>query len=305
MAARVMDAASDRLFRRAVRRGKYDWILATSPQFDAAFLTGNPSARVVMVVHDLMSCVTAPDGLYDAAGPGLSALLYLATRATLIVCISRDTRNALLRHNLVDPERAVVIPTGNLLASSNVAPAQLDLQSRYLLFVGERSGRKGFFSLIPALQPLFAEQRDLQLLCTGQFRAAELDYLQRLGMADRVHAIPADDATLVALYRNAICLLYPSLYEGFGLPVVEAMHLGCPVITTRCGALADIAGDAAIFVNPFEQQQIEAAVRSLLDDPAQRRTLVELGHRQAAQFETTVMMRSFQQALQVSLPPPQ
>ena len=293
-----MNALSDRLFRRKVRQGQYDWVLATSPDFAANFLNERPRARVLMVVHDLMHSVTAPDGLYDAAGPGLTALLYLASRATKIVCISRATQNALLRHGMVNPARTLVIQTANLLAARSVRAAECKLPAHYLLFVGERSGRKGFYSSIAALRPLFDTHPDLQLICTGTLRHVEVDYLRQQGVADRVTAMPADDPTLVALYRNAICLLYPSLYEGFGLPVVEAMHLGCPVITTRLGALAEVAGDAAHFVNPFKEGELVSAVQKILQDAEYRQSLIARGKQQASRFEAETMFACFQEALQ-------
>jgi glycosyltransferase involved in cell wall biosynthesis len=293
----VADMASRFLFRWMVRRGAYDWILATSPQFDASFLQKNPHAQVMMVVHDLMTCVTAPDGLYDAAGPGLAGLLYLAGRASRVICISNDTRDALLRHEVVDPARVTVIHTGNLLANSSTLEKRLTLPSRYFLFVGERSGRKGFFSLIRALQPILRRDPGLHLICTGNLSETERDYIQRHGIAEQVQSMAADDATLITLYRHAIALLYPSLYEGFGLPVIEAMHYGCPVFTTREGALAEVAGDAAVLLDPFDTGAMTTAIEAFLRQPARRERLIELGYAQAAKFECCEMMRAFRNAL--------
>jgi glycosyltransferase involved in cell wall biosynthesis len=291
--AMVMDAASKRLFHREVRRNSYDCILVTSPAFDASFLRQNAEAPFVMVVHDLMTCVTAPDGLYDAAGPGLAGLLYLARRASLVVCISHDTREALLKHNAIPPERVCVIPTGNLLAAADPAETMVATPDRFLLFVGERSGRKGFFTLVRALQTIFQEHPDLHLICTGRFSITEQDYLHWHGIADRVQAIPADDGVLVGLYRRAVCLIYPSLYEGFGLPVIEAMHYRCPVITTHMGALAEIAGTAAMCVDPFDVEEIQQAIRTMLNSPQQRSDYVARGVAHSAQFQTAEMMSRF------------
>ena len=298
MGARILDALSERLFHRAVQSGDYDWILATSPTYDSRFLAVRPKAKVLLVVHDLMSCVTAPDGLYDAPGPGLTALLYLAARAAKIVCISHDTAQALLKHRSVDPALVSVVHTGNLLGMSRVTPAQLPLPERYLLFVGERTGRKGFYAAVEALAPLFTAEPDLHLVCTGALRATEVDYLHRLGIRDRVIAVPADDAALVRLYLNAVCLVYPSLYEGFGLPVIEAMQLGCPVITTRCGALAEIAGDAALTVDPFHPQEIAEAVTRLLHESDLSETLRARGKERASSFSMEKMLHTFRQVLQ-------
>lgn len=295
--AAMMDAVSRLWFHRLIRRGAYDFVLVTSPEFDAGFLKANPQCKFVMVVHDLMSCVTAPDGLYDAAGPGLAALLYLARRASLIICISQDTRDALLRQGVVAPEAVRVVRTGNLLAAMNPSAANVDLPERFLLFVGERSGRKGFFNLVRALQTVMQEDRDLHLICTGTLREAEWDYLRCHGIAERVQAMQADDGVLVALYRCALCLIYPSLYEGFGLPVIEAMHYGCPVITTEYGALKEIAGDAVVYVDPNSTDSIAKAIREVINQPGTRQELRNRGLSHSRDFDSEKMMRDFYLAL--------
>lgn len=296
-AARVLDALSRRWFHRLVRLGTYDVVLLTSPDFNCDFLKVKPDTPYLMVVHDLMTCVTAPDGLFDAAGPGMTKLLFAACRATRVVCISQDTRDALVRQGVVPSERIDVVLTGNLLAMHAVVEEELALPARFLLFVGERSGRKGFYSVVQALRPLMQDYPDLTLVCTGSLTETEQDYIARRGLAGRVQAMVADDRRLVTLYRRAAALVYPSLYEGFGLPVIEAMHFGCPVVTTQNGALREVAGDAALFVDPFRPTTIEDAVRALLTDAELRKSYMERGRRQAALFPVEAMMEEFHHAL--------
>jgi glycosyltransferase involved in cell wall biosynthesis len=300
----LLDTLSERWFHHLVRRGDYDCILFTSPSFDAGFLRHNPSARFLMIVHDLMSCVTAPDGLYDAAGPGMVALMYLANRASRVVCISHDTRRALLSHGLVQADRTAVVLTGNLLAASQPQEQTVPLPRRFLLFVGERSGRKGFYSLIRILPEILRAAPDLHLVCTGTLREAETDYIARHIPLDRVHAIPANDGVLVTLYRRALCLVYPSLYEGFGLPVIEAMHYGCPVITSRCGALAEVAGDAAILIDPNQPEQMRDAILRLVSDPAWTERCSKAGQTHASGFAVDRMMQSLRAELERATEPP-
>ena len=89
---------------------------------------------------------------------------------------------------------------------------------------------------------------------------------------------------LVALYNLATCLAYPSLYEGFGLPIVEAMACGCPVLTSQTGALAEVAGDAAMRVNPWSVDDIETGLRQILEDSGYRTSLGALGLVRATHF---------------------
>ena len=294
----VMDAVAQEWFQRRVAKGRYDCVLVTSPGFDSAFLNRRPDTPFVMVVHDLMTCVTSPDGLYDAAGPGLLKLLALASRAARVICISDATRQALLQHGMVEESRVTVIRTGNLLVQRTLRASEVNLPERYLLFVGERSGRKGFYPMIRTLAAIFAQDRSLHLICTGRLTREERDFLAHHGMLDRVRAIPADDDTLSLLYKNALCLVYPSLYEGFGLPVIEAMHYGCPVVTTTRGALAEVAGDAALFFNPDCPEELGDVLLKVLYQPSEARRLAELGKAHAGQFSVDKMMLQFREELE-------
>lgn len=98
------------------------------------------------------------------------------------------------------------------------------------------------------------------------------------------HLPDIEDSLLPALYTGSVALVYPSWYEGFGLPVVEAMACGTAVVTSDRGSLAEVAGDAALLVPPDSPEAIADAMRMLLDDPVRRRDLVESGLRRARRF---------------------
>jgi len=304
--ARVLDKLSNLLFRRKVRQGRFDLLLVTDPNFGRDWLEARPDqsdARFVIVVHDTMSCVVAPDGLYDSAGPALVNLLYLTRQAHRVICISEDTRRALLSLAPLSQDRVSFIHTGNLLVASAPIPSSITLPARFLLFVGERSGRKGFYQFARAFAAIRDRHPDIVIVCTGVLNPAEVDLLERLQVAASVQAIPADDATLAAMYRNAACLVYPSLYEGFGLPAIEAMHYGCPVITTNCGALPEICQDAAVIVDPDHPEELSAAIDRMLTDPEFAADYRRRGIARASVFSTATMMDRFHQTLKLALAP--
>ena len=188
-AAPLLEKLSNFWFRRKVLTGDYDLVLLTDPAFGRKWSMASPDVRFVMVVHDLMSCIVAPDGLYDSAGPALVNLLYLTRRAAGVICISEDTRQALMRMAPLEEERVAVVRTGNLLAASEHAPARLELPERFLLFVGERSGRKGFYVLARTFAAIREHHPDVWIVCTGILSDAETDLLERFGIAKRVKAI--------------------------------------------------------------------------------------------------------------------
>jgi glycosyltransferase involved in cell wall biosynthesis len=242
-----------------------------------------------MIVHDTMSSVTVPDALVDSCGPAHQRLLYLAARARVVVCISEATRQDLLAFAPLDGSRVTTVLSGNMLQPT-IAAWQADLPSRFLLFVGERSGRKSFDLLVRSLPAVLARHPEVKLVVTGALSRWELDFLRRWGVEEAVIGIAADDTTLQALYRQAVCLVYPSLYEGFGLPPLEAMSLGCPVIATAVRATREICGEAALLVPPLDGKALEAAILRLLEEPELRQQLGQSGKMQAGRFAFTRMM---------------
>jgi glycosyltransferase involved in cell wall biosynthesis len=112
-----------------------------------------------------------------------------------------------------------------------------------------------------------------------------LDQVNRLGLQDRVRFlgyVPLDD--LIGLYSAASVFVYPSLYEGFGLPILEAMSCGCPVITSNTSAMPEVAGDAALLIDPCSVEAIVGAISRVLDDPAVAAELREKGLARARLF---------------------
>jgi glycosyltransferase involved in cell wall biosynthesis len=292
MINRAADRAAKRQFYRDLRGGAYDVALLTSPVFEDDFLAHVGAMPWIMVVHDTMRCVLGPDGLFDPAGANADRLAYLARRAHRIICISEATRRDLCNLSGVAPDRTAVIHTGCLLETGAQSESP-GLPERFLLFVGERSGRKNFRAMVAAIAPLLRRDRSLHLICTGGFSVWELDALKHLGIADKVMAVPAPDAILVGLYRRALALIYPSLYEGFGLPPLEAMSLGCPVITAANSAIPEIVGDAALYVDPLDPTAMLTAAETLVGDPSLRDRLRQAGLARAALFSRSRMMQSF------------
>ena len=150
----------------------------------------------------------------------------------------------------------------------------------YVLCVGSRSRNKNFGVVADALRAI----PELQLVVCGA------SYPRVFGTPERIPdgaAIDVDfpsDGQLVALYRNAFALAYPSLYEGFGVPPLEAMRLDCPVIASNTGAIPEVCSDGAIYFDPSSSFQLSAILRRLLADPALRQAQVDKGRKAAADY---------------------
>ena len=289
--------AAKKAYYEALRKGDYDIALVTSPLYEDRFLDYVSGRPWVMVVHDTMRSIVTPDGLLDPSGPLSDRLAYLARRASKVICISETTARDLQSLAGIKPERLAVIHTGLLLTAKEAEVLPVELPDTFLLFVGERTGRKNFRGFLSAIAPLLIKQPDLYLVCTGSFNKWEIDMLIWYGVVHKVRVIRATDSVLVRLYRAAKCLVYPSLYEGYGLPVLEAMRFGCPVITSPIGAIQEIAGDAVLYASPFDPEAQREAISLLLDDPATENRMREAGPIRANAFSFEDMIRKFETEL--------
>jgi glycosyltransferase involved in cell wall biosynthesis len=195
---------------------------------------------------------------------------------------------------LRDAGRVVVVPLGvpPVPAAGTVPPA---LRARigdapYVLAIGTLEPRKNLPALVRAFASVAQEDGDVRLVIAGKDAEARADVdaaIAALGPATRARVVlagPVDDATRGGLLTGATVVAYPSVYEGFGFPVLEAMACGVPVVSTRAGAIPEVAGDAALLVEPHDVDALAAALARLLTDGARRAELVARGTARVQQF---------------------
>ena len=256
-----------------------------------------PRTKTLLTVHDL-SFVRVP----ESAQPSLKRYLdnvvpRSVRRADHILADSQATKDDLTALYGTPPEKITVLLSGvdarfrrvDDPAAREATRTKYGIPARpYLFAVGTVQPRKNYRRLIQALAQLRAGGRDIGLVIAGGRGWLEdpiYAALRETGMTEFVHFIGfADDADLPALYSGAAVCALPSLYEGFGLPVLEAMACGTPVLTSNVSSLPEVAGDAALIVAPTNLDAITAGLARLLDDAALRERLIALGYAQAARF---------------------
>ncbi len=211
--------------------------------------------------------------------------------ADALVCVSEATRRDLLTllPHLAQRVLIRVIHHGPTLDADAVGEPLARIgdaaATPFVLFVGGRKHYKNFDGALAAFAACGLAAQGGRMLCTGSpFSHAEQSLIQAHALTDRVVSLgTVSRAALVTLYRHAHCLLYPSRFEGFGMPVLEAMTLGCPVVAADRTSIPEIAGDAGLLADPADSAALGAAIASL-GDPHRRAGLIAAGLQRARAF---------------------
>jgi glycosyltransferase involved in cell wall biosynthesis len=287
------------LFKFAVRRKPVDVYHPTGYSQGTAKWQKSP---MVVTVNDMI-----PErfpGQFRDITSRLAAKKKTVGRADHIIAISRFTRQDLMDFYNVPSSRITVIypggpspvfspPAGQTAQKKNLRPLFEGVRSEpYVLYVGTRKqGYKNFSGLLSACASVPAIHREFALVCFGgpPFTRAENDWIRRLGLTGRVIHYGGSDNRLADLYRGAAAFIYPSLIEGFGIPPLEAMACGCPVIAADAPPMPEILGDAAVYFDPSADGNLATVMESILFHTDVAQTLVEKGTVQAKKYQWSCM----------------
>lgn len=225
---------------------------------------------------------------------------YAVREADRLIAVSNWTKKQLVERLKADPKKISVIHEGvgqrflhlkeyglNKTLARQVRH-KYSLPDKYLLFVGTIQPRKNLVRLIEAFSNISHLGSNIYLVIAGKIGWLAEEIYQapkKFGVADRVKFLGrVADPDLPAVYSLATVFVWPSLMEGFGLPLIEAMTCGVPIITSSRGALPEVAGEAALIVDPENVSQLAEAIKLMLESPELRQALVEKGYRQSAKF---------------------
>lgn len=208
----------------------------------------------------------------------------LCNKANKIIAISQSTKRDLMELFGMPEEKIEVVYLGGALPPPG--PLNLNLPEKYLLYVGNRAAYKNFIFFAGAVKPLLEKYSDLSVVCAGggAFTSDEVSFFCKLRIAERLTYMPIMDKTLAYLYNHALCFIFPSLYEGFGIPVLEAFSCSCPVVLSRTSSFLEVAGDAGLYFNPASPQELYSAVDRLIQEPGLRKEFAARGSERLEYF---------------------
>jgi glycosyltransferase involved in cell wall biosynthesis len=268
--------------RNKIQKGEFDILHAT--YFDHYDLDKIPK-KVVLTVYDMIHELM-PE-FFDANNKDAENKKAWVDRADKIIAISASTKQDLIRIHHINPDKIEVISLGYYENENNESdnPRRVSA-SKYILYVGERNHYKNFFRFLKAVSPILRNNRNLILFCAGggAFKSAELQAISREGLGQNVVQKNVSNAELKNLYRHAELFVFPSLYEGFGYPLIEAFAQACPVVCSNTSSFGEVAGNAAVFFNPLDISEMETAIANVLNDQIPRDELRKKGNEQIKLF---------------------
>jgi len=271
-----------------LKQGNYDIFHPT--YFDPYFLKYLGKKPFVLTVHDMTH------ELYPYYKENNKELIankkLLIEKASSIIAVSNNTKNDIIKIYDVDKNKIKVIYHGIEYNKNHLSISPIILPDKYILFVGRRGLYKNFNFVLEEFKKINTKFSDIYLVCLGggPFNSDEITQISKLSIANKVKQYDAEEIYLDLYYKNAIAFIFPSLYEGFGIPLLESMKNNCPLLLSDIECFKEIAGDAAIYFNPNVDGTIFTALENLLNDKILRMSLIEKGKKLIRNFswESTI-----------------
>lgn len=226
---------------QSIRNGNYDVFHPTF--FSPYFLKYLPMTKpFVITVHDMV-----PELYFKNYDIQVKWKPLLCEKASHIVAVSENTKRDLIEMLNV-PENKITVIYHGAPEYKDFSRSRSLMLGRYILYVGQRNSYKNFMPMIHSLRPVLQRHPDIKVVCTGpDFTNSEKRIFRELGLFEKVVHLSVNDSEMASLYHNALCFIYPSAYEGFGIPILEAFRANCPVMLNETSCFPEIAQDAALY----------------------------------------------------------
>lgn len=257
-----------------LKEGNFDVFHAT--YYDDYFLEYIGEKPYVITVHDLIHQIYPEYFL----GNKIDKNKKLLENAAGIIAISETTKKDLKIYFDIPEDKIQVIYHASSLLKNNDSHEQFisKIPQNFLLFVGSRAIYKNFYFLVEAFAKISDEYPNLFLICTGSgFSATEIDFFERLNIKDKILHFFVNDNELIYLYQNALCFVFPSLYEGFGIPILEAYENKCCTLLSNTSSLKEVGQDGALYFEPKNFDSLIHNLKKIITDKKLRIELINKG----------------------------
>lgn len=269
---RIVNPLNKLVSQYCLSNGKYDLFHPT--YYNPYFLKSLRRPYVITVhdmIHEKFSDMFRPND--PTAGFKRETIM----KADKVIAISRHTKKDLMELYGLPDEKIVVIHLGHSVVNDETASVD-GLPEKFVLFVGQRGGYKNFKRFLTAFSVVNGKYPEIKLVCTGSdFKADEQDLIRSLGVEKSVSRYFVTDTQLTYLYQKAMCFVYPSLYEGFGIPILEAFAAGCPLVLSDTSCFPEIAREGGLYFDPYEVDSMADSLTKIIEDSDLRKEMVARG----------------------------
>lgn len=267
-------------FKKIARQQQFDLFVPT--YYDSYFIKDLGSKPFVLTVYDMIHELFPDYFVNDKMV--VPNKKFLMEKATRIIAVSVNTKKDIISlYPDIDSSKIDVVYHGCAIVVDKPVDS---LPEKYILFVGAREIYKNFTFLVHAVASLLKNDLELHLVCAGggAFNPSERELIAELGLDRQIIQMYFNEDELGYFYSRAKCFVFPSLYEGFGIPVLESMLCGCPVVLGKHSSFPEVAGNAGVYFDIDSMQDLHNKVQSIIENEALRLEFVVKGLEQARKF---------------------
>lgn len=253
-----------KFFTNKVSKQQYDLFVPT--YYDTYFVKNIGNTPFVLTVYDMIHELFPEYFLEDTLNV-VEKKKYLIEKASEIIAVSENTKKDILKiYPTISEQKIHVVYHG--CSIKQIDDSAVILPDNYILFVGTRDNYKNFNFLIESIVELLNSDSDLYLVCAGggTFSDKEQEQIFQLGLANKIIQKNFKENDLATFYTRAKCFVFPSMYEGFGMPILEAMSCGCPVVLANHSSFPEVAGDAGVYFDLNNKEDLKNKIKIINSD---------------------------------------
>lgn len=260
-----------------VLQNNFDIFHAT---FSDAYTLMKVKKPVIVTIHDMIN-ESFPQ-FRKSHAKHIASKKKLIYESAHIIAVSENTKKDILQIYPIDPDKITVIHHGPPAIASKPTKNEW---GDYILYVGRRGRYKNFSFFAESIVPILQKNPSFKLICAGpSFTQEEINFLNKLNILKQTNAIGATDEVLYSLYQNALVFVFPSIAEGFGIPILEAFANKCPICLSNTSCFPEIAGDAGIYFDPYNSKSIAESIEKIICDKNLAAGLKEKGLQRLSDF---------------------
>jgi len=264
---------------------KSDYSIFHPTYYDPYFLNNIGKKPYIVTIHDMVH--EKFPNVFSPFDKSAEWKRKIASKASAIIAVSENTKKDIIEMYNIHPEKITVIYHGFFnVPDIKISIENLNINFNYIIYIGSRNRYKNFVSWLMAIADILKNKTDLHIICVGgdKFTQQEISLFEDLKLKKRLHQFSVDDKMLSKLLNNALAFVFPSKYEGFGIPILEAFANECAVMCSNKSSLPEVAGDASEYFDPYQPESMQSAFNNLVFDEKYRYELIQKGKIQLENF---------------------